>query len=378
MKLKKCIILGLSTCIFGSSLFSHLPVLASDYQNIPETNISYEPKAASVPAWVLKTLWYAIKYGVPAALGSIQLNNYTPKGGGIITTDSSHTWAQSLGSQCFNNKEYNIGPSIVYRTPIQTTWNQNRVKTTVSMNAKKKAFSGGSNYVALSKVTPNGTYYSLGRISSGSSLQDQITGVKNSGTFDFIYTYTDTAIWDLTIWFNDHYWPNGEVQPSPVFLENVPYVIDGNISDNVKKIIVDNKVYTMPIALYNHSVDKESINLKELIDQKTDKDSNIEVDSFLDYTVGDEIHFSDMIKTVSYNKERDVTFFQFESMEDPIYGLEFKGNLTTNYKSGDTLNLKFTVEKLGEYDDYVFETLNYLQDESFKEDSAPDINKYIE
>ena len=161
-------------------------------------------------------------------------------------------------------------------------------------------------------------------------------------------------------------------------MENVPYVIDGNISDNVKKIIVDNKVYTMPIALYNHSVDKESINLKELIDQKTDKDSNIELDSFLDYTVGDEIHFSDMIKTVSYNKERDVTFFQFESMEDPIYGLEFKGNLTTNYKSGDTLNLKFTVEKLGEYDDYVFETLNYLQDESFKEDSAPDINKYIE
>ena len=127
-----------------------------------------------------------------------------------------------------------------------------------------------------------------------------------------------------------------------------------------------------------NSVDKGAINLKELISQKTDKVSNIEVDSFLDYAVGDEIHFSDIIKAVSYNKERDVTLFQFVSTEAPIYGLEFKGNLATTYKSGDTLNLKFTVEKLREYNDYVFETLNYLQDESFRKDSAPDIKKYIE
>ena len=261
MKFKKSILLGLSTCIISTSLFSHLSVIASDSQNNPETNILYESKVSNIPAWVLKTLWYVIKFGVPSAVGSIQLNNYKPIEGGVITTDSIHNWAQSLGSQCFNNKEYNIGSSIVYKTPIQTTWNQDRVKTTVSMNAKKKSFVGGSNYIALAKVDPNGTYYSLGRISSGASKQDLIIGVKNAGTFDFIYTYTDTAIWDLTIWFNDHYWPSGPITPEPVFLEDTPFVIEGNTSNNVKKLYMIIKCIQYP---WYHII-KKIVLIKELL-----------------------------------------------------------------------------------------------------------------
>ena len=374
MKFKKAVLLGMTSTILGTNLLPSFTINANEISTQP-SEISNIETYATVPSWVWSTVWKLAKYGV----NHIQ-NSFSTKKGSTISTDSTHIWGQSLGEVAFNNKSLNTGSAVGHTTPIKTTWNQSRVKTTVSMNATKRAFTSGSNYIALARISSTGQYYDLGRISSGSSKQNEITGANgNAGTFDFRYVYTDTAIWDLTIWYNDQYWPSGSVTPAPVLLNENQHILIENSENNVQKVIIGDKVFRMPVTSIQSNVKNHAkkLNFQELLDQKTDTASNRELDIIKDYSIGDIIKFSDIISNITYNPERNVTFFQFESVEDEMYGLEFYGDLTSEYFIGDNLELQFKVEKLGEYEQFIFETLNYLQDESFSIDSAPNIQNYI-
>lgn len=122
------------------------------------------------------------------------------------------------------------------------------------------------------------------------------------------------------------------------------------------------------------------LNMTNLNNQFIDLTTGATVDYLRDYNVGDALAFSDTIVNLEYNEESDSTTFYFEEENsDELIGWKFRGNYTTDYSAGDVLSLNFLVVNVGEYNDYVFESLDYFEEvRSMDTDSdLPYLNEYL-
>lgn len=125
----------------------------------------------------------------------------------------------------------------------------------------------------------------------------------------------------------------------------------------------------------NQSLDATALN-----DQFVDSADNKTVDYLKDYAVGDIVHFSDIINSISYDSSDNATSISFlEGKTKHPVTWKFKGDLTDSYKNGSPLNLNFKVVELNKYNGIVFDTLNYFQDAETQASvhSYPDISKYL-
>lgn len=144
----------------------------------------------------------------------------------------------------------------------------------------------------------------------------------------------------------------------------------------------DNRVYQYsdnesPVEITSY-VDKV-LNMSELNEQFINPADGITVDYLKDYAPGDIVKFSDTIVKIEYNSEENATSFFFkEEVSDKLIEWKFDGDLTSNYVVGDTLSLNFDVVKVGEYENIVFESLDYFE-EAYKHQNGmayPNINNY--
>lgn len=131
-----------------------------------------------------------------------------------------------------------------------------------------------------------------------------------------------------------------------------------------------------PVSL---SIKDDILSMTELNSQFINPSDGEAVDYLKDFAPGDKVHFADKIIDIAYNEDENVTTFYFieESSGDNI-GWKFDGDLTNEYAVGDTLKLNFDVVEIGEYNNIVFESLDYFEEAFAHEDGTayPNINNY--
>lgn len=325
--------------------------------------------AVSLPSWVYNAIFRVSVYGANYLASNTNLKDFT------IKTYDSHAWDADLGSIKFNNKSANTGSASGYKTNIATTWSQSRTRTNVFMSGTKRSFTTGSNYLALQVVTPTGVINDLERIPSGSSrLYEAYGNKKVLGTYDFRFIYTDSETWDLKVTFNDRFYPDVPVDTQSL----------GGYSEleNIDQS-VPSRVYRLP-SVSTQTMDTQSsfnytapLTLQGLIDEKTDPISGEEIDIVRHFDNGDVVAFRDVIKSIRYNSDRNVTEFKFESTSEESRALQFYGDLTNNYSVGSYMQLTFNVVELGSVDGIAMESFDYLEDYNYDGDAAPHIDSYL-
>lgn len=200
------------------------------------------------------------------------------------------------------------------------------------------------------------------------------------GVYDFRFVYTDSETWDLAVSFNDRFFPDVPVEPKSFGKDDLQ---NKHILGNICTQPSDSRLYRFPSAIDGEMGDdcqlayKSALTLQELINEKTDIISNEEVDVIRHYNTGDVVAFGDIIKSVIYDSERNVTVFKFASTPDELRALEFYGDLTNDYSVGDYMQLKFHVVEIGNVNGIVLESFDYIEDYNFDGDAAPHIEPYL-
>lgn len=119
---------------------------------------------------------------------------------------------------------------------------------------------------------------------------------------------------------------------------------------------------------------KKTMNIYELTNEMKDDSENY-VYSMRNFKAGDTINFKDIIHSVEYDSDEAMTTFTFESNYGDDYFLTFANDLTSKYKKGQTLNLKFKVESLNNSEEY--SVPNYYKALLDGEGKVPSIDKYL-
>ena len=130
-----------------------------------------------------------------------------------------------------------------------------------------------------------------------------------------------------------------------------------------------------PATLANNKI----LTMTELNNQFINPADGEAVDYLKDYAPGDEVHFADKVIDITYNAdEKATTIFFDEKVSGDLIGWKFNGDLTNEYAIGDTVSLNFNVVKIGEYNNIIFESLDYFEEAFSHEDGGkyPDINNY--
>lgn len=130
-----------------------------------------------------------------------------------------------------------------------------------------------------------------------------------------------------------------------------------------------------PVTLASNS----PLTMTELNNQFINPADGEAVDYLKDYAPGDEVHFADEIVDIVYSTDENATTIFFnEKVSGNLIGWKFNGNLTNEYAIGDTISLNFDVVKIGEYNNIVFESLDYFEEAFAHEEGGeyPDINNY--
>ena len=102
------------------------------------------------------------------------------------------------------------------------------------------------------------------------------------------------------------------------------------------------------------------------------------VNDLRDYSVGDQIVFSDQIAAINYSEEENMTELIFACDAGDIFW-QFNGDLRSRYAVGDTVKLVLTVEAEAVSGDMVFENLDYILDNySMRTNGTyPNIDDYL-
>lgn len=335
--------------------------------------------SASVPNWVYTTAFKVAQYGYNTIA-----NNYNLKTPTIKKGEDGHSWIASLGSVKFNNRTEDTGSSAGYKVPIKGTWKQTRLDQWIGLYGYKRSFGSGSNYLALATITPSGTYVDLGRVYLSEKKDYQIrSNSSNAGEYDFRFIYTDSETWDLNVSFYDKRWPDVD---SGV-LGDKSYITNGksvktNSKDKMYEIIGDNEYLldgrVLRMAQKADNKQDDTIwDMRKLKESKFDSTVGEEVDQIFGRNVGEKIFFTDKISDIVYNEERNVSYFVFNSSSGDDYGLQFAGDMREKFCVGEEITLQFSVVKIGEIENYSFESIDYLEDSAFEQDSAPSIFDYL-
>lgn len=122
----------------------------------------------------------------------------------------------------------------------------------------------------------------------------------------------------------------------------------------------------------------KAINIEELDEQFYDDMLGMYVNTMKDYEIGDTVLFSDSIVDIEYNDEDDYTIFYLESSDTTILW-PFAGDLRSEYRPGDTLDLQFDVVEEFSSDGNLFTNIDYLLDGMKLEASKeyPNIENYL-
>lgn len=141
------------------------------------------------------------------------------------------------------------------------------------------------------------------------------------------------------------------------------------------QFIVPSKQFASEISTYSSN---EVLDGDELTAQFYDAVYDLYVDNLKNYDIGDTINFCDEIISIEYNEEKSMTELTFPCDAGNIYW-QFSGDLRDRYSIGDLVNLTFTVEKAGESNGIIFESLNYILDNYTlrEKGSYPSIDDYI-
>lgn len=145
----------------------------------------------------------------------------------------------------------------------------------------------------------------------------------------------------------------------------------------VKVRRINGSVYVVPSDQHVNAPRRDlgPLTMRELEEQSFDSELGEFVYDFKNYDVGDVVHFRDKIVRLEYDRKEDVTYFAFVSAyeADRVVEWPFRGNLTSQYKVGDLIDLYFRVV----YDQKPFETLDYLKYGMTHGGKAPAINQYL-
>ena len=198
------------------------------------------------------------------------------------------------------------------------------------------------------------------------------------GIYNLRFTDTDKCKWDCYYTLVDY---AKSASRSVDMYQNI-YNTEGLEINSVYNAS-NQKSYILPtkdLSSKPFSLSKESISLSagELNNQFYDENRKVFVNALRDYDVDDKILFSDIISDIQYNKEDNYTLFSFDTDDSTIHW-PFAGDLTTQYKKGDTLKLKLKVVEEYRYDNNVFENLDYcLNGMKLQEKNEyPNINDYL-
>ena len=331
--------------------------------------------AGVVPSWVWSSVFKIMKYGSTSFL-DYAANNWFLRECDEVVEYNSHSWKVYLRSAKFNDQSSNTGSFVGYKTKIATTWNQSRTKTYVTLHGDRRSFFSGSRYIAIQVLKPNGTLDYLERIENhGSRFYEVVGNTRDLGDYHFIFVYTDSNTWDLDVFINDLYYPI-----VPVYPQSIGGV---NSQRNQNNHPSETRRYRLPSFIGEESrvphqlKNDGTLTFQELINEKTDPVSNEEIDVIMHYDKGDVVVFNDIIKSIRYDSERNITEFKYESTADEMRALEFYGDLTNDYSVGEYMQLRFQVVEIGNVNGIALESFDYLEDYNFDGDAAPHIEPYL-
>lgn len=186
-------------------------------------------------------------------------------------------------------------------------------------------------------------------------------------------TYTANSQHSGACYYRQNYNISGKAAP----MGNVGIINDkiNYYLDDTGKVSLYSTEEVMAADFRNRNLLGTKLNMTELTNQF--KANNGWVNNLRDYDDGDTILFEDIIDSIYYNEETDSTIFEFvdNTFQEPA-GFEFRGNLTDSYQAGETLTLHFKVVQYGEYENHVFEELNYHQ-KYLDQYIIPEITDYL-
>ncbi|MEA3423454.1 MAG: hypothetical protein U9Q80_06655 [Bacillota bacterium] len=205
------------------------------------------------------------------------------------------------------------------------------------------------------------------------------------GDWKVMYTEEGGTKWDcwLFLWNSDVYTSalSNAVGPKSVSIYDLNTY---EISDMLVYITEDD-TYVIPSTFHENKEstsrdNSQPLDIEGLMNETYDQTILKNVYNLKNFSIGDTVLFSDDIENIYYDVKSDATYFILhnnQSDEDIMW--PFSGNLTSRYKVGDRLNLKYKVVEKYSDDNIVFETLDYVEESISKiyNGEFADISNYI-
>ncbi len=196
------------------------------------------------------------------------------------------------------------------------------------------------------------------------------TGSENFGSWVAEYTSTDNVEWQL---FYVHFWDGAQdsSDKTAVQLQDSPGVYFG--PNNRVFYYTENAAEGHLPASFST---QRFLNMTALNNQFLDENGR-SVDNLRDYSIGDTVLFSDEIQSMTYDSENDITAFFFQVGEEMI-PWKFAGDYRNIFSPGDMLTLHFNVVKIGEFENHLFESLDYFEAVYASQETPPSLAEYLE
>lgn len=295
--------------------------------------------------WVAQALWYVID------IKSTQLYKIYPS-----TSATANQITINTGSIYYNNGNYGGQAN----TTIQVDSSKSGLNVDVSL-LPTTAMTGivmGKKLV-LTMQKSGSSNYVINKTTVGNSIT--VANFSNNtqrGNYYITMSTTESAKWNLRIivFDNNVGGGGGEVQ-SYQNNEGIYKVYDLNGTE----MYVTEEGFVLPsdarLSVSGIKGD-DPLTMNEIVSQFYDDGLSMGVYNLKDYNVGDNIIMKDTITNLSYNSEKDFTYFTFSTSDGDV-DWKFAGDLTGQYHVGDEIKLKLKVAEMCKSSDIQFEILDY-------------------
>lgn len=208
---------------------------------------------------------------------------------------------------------------------------------------------------------------------TGQQFTYKVKTTDAKGNWNVVFATTNNHEW-ICYYFqglNGNVRSSNEADINKFYEDANLYLEDGYVS----RYTDDEEMYMNNRTMYNIELNA-SLTMSELTEQTLDNQGNA-VDSFRNFDNGDQIIIDDVLIDVSYDGERGATEFVFnDGVVGKTLSFYFKGDLTSIYHAGDSIQLLFEVKQYASKNGIKFETLNVLYDYR-NTHIYPDINDYL-
>lgn len=164
-------------------------------------------------------------------------------------------------------------------------------------------------------------------------------------------------------------------------IEPSKQVVEFSGGELTNKVMKDNRIYIKQSGIstsMNSLRPSKSLTMNELYTEFYDGNTRELTDQAKTLSPGSQVKMIDVIEDISYHKDEGYTEFKFKSEYSNLnyHSVYFNGDLSNEYKIGNSIELTFNVVKTAEINGNTFVDLDYNL-EAGKSDVYPSIDSFL-